>query len=182
LWWRQVVNGIPVFGNGLKANVTANGELINVSGAPLTNLSGAAPGAVDRRGRGAGAGPAERGRSRDGGRRAAVEGPATQTTVFDTGERAQLAVFATPRGNRLGWDLLVEPSSTEMYRQVVDAQTGEVLYRQSLVNDAHGLAFRNYPGARGRDAGVVRHVREGVALPFRDDPQRAQRPGLRRRE
>src|SRR4249920_1649058 len=26
LWWRQVVNGIPVFANGLKANVTANGE------------------------------------------------------------------------------------------------------------------------------------------------------------
>jgi extracellular elastinolytic metalloproteinase len=146
LWWRQVVNGIPVFGNGLKANVTANGELINVSGAPLSNLGGAAPApsigadealAQARRNVGAPVVAVGAQRSRDG----------RQTTVFDTGERAQLAIFATPRGNRLGWDLLVEPSSTEMYRQVVDAQTGEVLFRQSLVNDASGLAFRNYPGA-----------------------------------
>src|SRR5437763_10014788 len=39
------------------------------------------------------------------------------------------------------------PSSREMYRQVVDAQTGEILYRQSLVNYSSGRAFRNYPGA-----------------------------------
>jgi len=146
LWWRQVVNGVPVFGNGLKANVTANGELINVSGAPLTNLGGAAPApsigaeeALAQARRNVGAPVVAVGAQRSRDRR--------QTTIFDTGERAQLAVFATPRGNRLGWDLLVEPSSTEMYRQVVDAQTGEVLYRQSLVNDARGLAFRNYPGA-----------------------------------
>src|SRR4030095_6492730 len=146
LWWRQVVNGIPVFGNGLKANVTANGELINVSGAPLSNLGGAAPApsigadealAQARRNVGAPVVAVGAQRSRDG----------RQTTVFDTGERAQLAIFATPRGNRLGWDLLVEPSSTEMYRQGVDAQTGEGLFPQSLVHAASGLALRDYPGA-----------------------------------
>jgi extracellular elastinolytic metalloproteinase len=146
LWWRQVVNGIPVFGNGLKANVAADGRLVNVSGSPLVNLSGAAAApslsadealAQTRRDAGAPVVPVASKQRND----------ARKTTEFATGERAQLAVMATPKGNRLGWDLLVEPSSTEMYRQVVDAQTGQILYRQSLVNSASGRAFRNYPGA-----------------------------------
>ncbi|MFL5247054.1 MAG: hypothetical protein ACJ79V_04460, partial [Myxococcales bacterium] len=146
LWWRQVVNGIPVFGNGLKANVAPDGRLVNVSGSPLVNLTGAAAApaltadealAQTRRDAGAPVVPVASKQRKD----------ARLTTDFATGERAALSVFPTPKGNRLGWDLLVEPSSTEMYRQVVDATTGEILYRQSLVNNSSGLAFRNYPGA-----------------------------------
>ncbi|MFL5387414.1 MAG: M36 family metallopeptidase, partial [Myxococcales bacterium] len=146
LWWRQVVNGIPVFGNGLKANVGPDGRLVNVSGSPLVNLTGAAAApaltadealAQTRRDAGAPVVPVASKQRKD----------ARLTTDFATGERAALSVFPTPKGNRLGWDLLVEPSSTEMYRQVVDATTGEILYRQSLVNNSSGLAFRNYPGA-----------------------------------
>src|SRR5215813_6797411 len=146
LWWQQLVNGVPVFGNGLKANVTADGQLINVIGAPLANLGGvsSAPAitadeALAQTRRDAGAPVTPVGSKRLNDKR--------MTTLFDTGERAQLAVMATPKGNRLSWDLLVEPSDDEMYRQVIDAQSGEVLYRQSLVNSANGLAFRNYPGA-----------------------------------
>ena len=146
LWWRQVVNGIPVFGNGLKANVAADGSLVNVSGSPLVDLSGAAAApsvsadealAQTRRDAGAPVVPVASKQRND----------ARKTTDFATGERAALSVFSTPKGNRLGWDLLVMPSSREMYRQVVDAQTGEILYRQSLVNYSSGRAFRNYPGA-----------------------------------
>jgi hypothetical protein len=146
IWWRQVVNGIPVFGNGLKANVTADGRLINVIGSPLASLGGAASTpllsadeALARTRRDAGV-PEVPVASR-------TRNDARQTTEFVTGERAALTVFSTPKGNRLGWDLFVEPTTQEMYRQVIDAQTGEVLYRLSLVNYANGKAFRNYPGA-----------------------------------
>ena len=38
----QAIGGVTVFGNGLKANVAADGSLVNVSGSPLVDLSGAA--------------------------------------------------------------------------------------------------------------------------------------------
>jgi extracellular elastinolytic metalloproteinase len=146
LWWRQVVNGIPVFGNGLKANVSADGRLISLIGSPLASLALAvsspfltAADALARTRQDAGV-PALPVASK-------TRNDARRTTEFATGETAALAVFATPRGNRLGWDLLVEPTDQQMYRQVIDAQTGEVLYRLSLVNSANGFAFPNYPGA-----------------------------------
>src|SRR5262249_45206721 len=136
----------PVFGNGLKANGTADGQLINVIGPPLAN-----PGGVS-------SAPAITAEEALAQTRRDPRPPETPlgskrlnekrtTTLFDTRERSRLAVMGTPEGNRLSWDLLVEPSDDEMYRQVIDAQSGEVLYRQSLVNSANGLAFRNYPGA-----------------------------------
>jgi hypothetical protein len=146
IWWRQVVDGIPVFGNGLKANVTADGRLVNVVGSPLANLAGAAATpslsadealARTRRDAGAPEAPLASKKRND----------ARRTTEFSTGETAALTVFATPKGNRLAWDLFVEPTDQQMSRQVIDAQTGEVLYRLSLVNYANGRAFRNYPDA-----------------------------------
>jgi hypothetical protein len=146
IWWRQLVNGIPVFGNGLKANVAADGRLINVIGSPLANLAGAASAptlsadqalARTRRDAGVPEAPLASKTRKD----------ARKTTEFSTGETAALVVFATPKGNRLAWDLFVEPTDQQMYRQVIDAQTGEVLYRLSLVNYANGNAFPNYPGA-----------------------------------
>ena len=164
VWWRQVVNGIPVFGNGLKANVTADGRLINVVGAPLANLGGfaAAPGisaeealAQTRRDFGVPIVPVPAKKRND----------PRQTTEFATGETAALTVFATPKGNRLGWDLLVEPGTSAMYRQVVDAQTGAVLYRQSLVHDSTGLVIRNYPGAPNGGTQEVVDLSENGWLP-----------------
>src|SRR5205085_7629356 len=120
--------------------------LINVIGSPLSSLGGAATApalsaddalAVTRRDAGAPLAPLASKASND----------ARHTTEFSSGETAGLTVFATPKGNRLAWDLFVEPSGQEMYRQVIDAQTGEVLYRLSLVNYASGKAYRNYPGA-----------------------------------
>jgi hypothetical protein len=146
IWWRQVVNGIPVFGNGLKANVTADGRLINLIGSPLASLGGAASApslsadeALARTRRDAGVPEVPLASN--------TRNDARKTTEFSTGETAALTVFATPKGNRLAWDLFVEPTDQEMYRQVIDAQTGAVLYRLSLVNYANGNAFRNYPGA-----------------------------------
>jgi extracellular elastinolytic metalloproteinase len=39
LSWVQSASGIPLFGNGLKANVTKDGRLINVLGSPVSALS-----------------------------------------------------------------------------------------------------------------------------------------------
>src|SRR5215217_7665883 len=39
--YRQSIRGVPVFGNGLKANVAADGRLVNVVGSPLADLSAA---------------------------------------------------------------------------------------------------------------------------------------------
>jgi len=152
VWWRQVINGVPVFGNGMKANVTADGRLINVIGSPLAILAGAparpaisadAALAQTRRDAGVAAVPLASKKRND----------ARSTTEFSTGETAALTVFATPKGNRLAWDLFVEPTDRQMYREAIDAQTGDVLYRLSLVNYASGNAFPNYP--RAPAGGVV---------------------------
>ena len=146
VWWRQVANGIPVFGNGLKANVTRDGRLINIVGSPLATLSGTAVApavtaeqalAQTRRDAGAAVVPLA----------ATQRGDARKSTTFSSGETAGLTLFATVKGNRLGWDLLVQPEGNSLYRQVVDAQTGAILYRQSLVNYAQGLVIRYYPGS-----------------------------------
>ena len=164
VWWRQVVNGIPVFGNGLKANVTADGRLINVVGSPLATLAGAAGSpslsaeqalAQTRRDAGAAVAPLASTKKND----------ARQSTEFVTGETAALTVFATPKGNRLGWDLLVQPDGDSMYRQVVDAQTGAILYRQSLVQNATGLFIHNYPGAASGGTQEVVDLNEHGWLP-----------------
>jgi extracellular elastinolytic metalloproteinase len=164
VWWRQVANGIPVFGNGLKANVTRDGRLINIVGSPLATLSGApaAPAvtaeqalAQTRRDAGAAVVPLA----------ATQRGDARRSTTFSSGETAGLTIFATAKGNRLGWDLLVEPDGNSLYRQVVDAQTGGILYRQSLVQNATGLFIRNYPGAPAGGAQTVVDLNEHGWLP-----------------
>jgi hypothetical protein len=39
LSWTQSASGIPAFGNGLQANVTKDGRLINVYGSPVASLA-----------------------------------------------------------------------------------------------------------------------------------------------
>jgi len=164
VWWRQVADGIPVFGNGLKANVTRDGRLINIVGSPLATLSGAAAApavtaeqalAQTRRDAGAAVVPLA----------ATQRGDARKSTTFSSGETAGLTLFATVKGNRLGWDLLGQPDGDSLYRQVVDAQTGAILYRQSLVNNATGLFIRNYPGAPNGGTQVVVDLNEHGWLP-----------------
>jgi extracellular elastinolytic metalloproteinase len=164
VWWRQVVGGIPVFGNGLKANVAADGRLINIVGSPLATLGGAASApaltaeealAQTRRDAGAAVAPLASTKKND----------ARRSTTFVTGEKAGLTIFATANGNRLGWDLLVAPDASSLYRQVVDAQTGAILFRQSLVQSSTGLFIRNYPGAPSGGSQVIVDLSENGWLP-----------------
>ena len=69
LSWVQRVGGVEAFPNGLKANVTADGRLINLSGSPAAGLR--RPGGVgaprcDRRDRGGARGGGRRGDQRSG--------------------------------------------------------------------------------------------------------------------
>ena len=152
----QQVKGIPVFGNGLLAHVTKDGRLIAFTGSPLTSLSGL-PGREPRRqGRGcARVGGQGRRRHGLGGAQPRSCG-ATHDTRFDGGDRAALVWFKTVGGTVLAWQTQVAPSTKELYSVVVDASSGRVLYRSSLVDNDTAVVWENSPGAtRG---GTARQV------------------------
>ncbi|HZM83493.1 MAG TPA: M36 family metallopeptidase [Candidatus Limnocylindrales bacterium] len=142
----QQVAGIPVFGNGLQANVTKKGQLINVVGSPVTSLptAASAPGFN-----------AEKARTlavtdmTKNVKDATVqkETDARQTAKFSNGDRAALVYFQTAGGLRLAWQTLTSPTTRDLFTHVIDAESGRVLYRQSLVSSDNGLAWDNYPGA-----------------------------------
>jgi extracellular elastinolytic metalloproteinase len=149
LSFAQLVRGIPVFGAGLKATVTRDGRLVGIVDGPAPNVSLrsmtptlSAASAVSRALRNAGA-PADA-----AGRVVSRAGGATSATVFATGNRASLMVFPTATGGRLGWLVNAYAGSTAAYLDVVDADSGSVLFRQNTVafdNDATGQAWQYYP-------------------------------------
>ena len=146
LSFQQVVGGVVVFGNGIKADVTKDGRLIQVTGSPAANppadlgaakLSGAQ--ARDAAVKDAG-----------GSSRTSVASIGTgpeKLTTFASGDRAKLVAFAAPGGMRLAWQTY---TLDEGYLHVVDAATGRVLYRQDLRFEDNGPSaqvWTNYPGA-----------------------------------
>src|SRR6266545_3742920 len=142
----QSVDGIPVFNNGVQANVAKDGRLVNVVGSPVAALPSAAgvPGISADKARVAATAGVE---ATAKPAKATVQGGARRTTTFSTGERAELAYFQTLGGLRLAWQTLTMPNNKEMYTSIVDAESGKVLYRRSLVENDNGLAWDNYPGA-----------------------------------
>jgi hypothetical protein len=146
LSWVQYAAGIPVFGNGLQANVTSDGRLINVVGSPLSGVGAAStrpalsPGAARDR--------AVRDVSGSILRLGATTGSgATRPATFTNGDRASLVLFQTLGGTRLAWRTIATPAKGQMYLHVIDATSGAVLYRRNLVDYLHGDAWDNYPGA-----------------------------------
>jgi hypothetical protein len=151
LFWTQVVDGVEVFSNGLKANVTKNGQLISVMGSPVAGLTTAA------QSRSAAAAPKV---SAAGARSAAVKdvgGTAKSanattsggSTKWGNGDTAKQVWFHTADGLRKGWLTYTNAGGTKIYSHVVDAQTGATLYRKDLVSEGNGdaLVQDNYPGA-----------------------------------
>ena len=123
--WTQSKHGIQVFHNGLRANVTADGRLVNVTGSPVHGIRVAST--VPRISSAAAIGAA---RVDGGARVAAAQGS----------DWASLVLFPTGRGARLAWKTFTWPSTQQLNLSVVDAATGAVLYRQSLSSDATGTA------------------------------------------
>jgi hypothetical protein len=126
----QKINGIPVFDNGLKVNVTKNGQVINLVGSPLANTSvetaspSLAPDEAIAKAR------------LDVGLGVAPVDSDSATPVY----------FVTVGGTRIAYEATIG-SGTQTYQSVVDAQSGKVLYRRSLVNYANGLVLDYYPNA-----------------------------------
>src|SRR5262249_15384625 len=106
LSWIQTSGGIPLFGNGLQANVTGNGRLINVLGSPVSGLSvpSTSPGIDAAQAIVAAKADAERtivpaDFVEDGG--------PTQSTTFSDGDTASLVLFQSVGGTRLAWQTTV---------------------------------------------------------------------------
>jgi extracellular elastinolytic metalloproteinase len=139
----QTVGGVPVFGNGLKAHIAKNGRLVQIDGSPLKALPAAA--AAPK----VSAAGARDAAVKDvfGASTAKVTGTAagaTRKTTFSDGGNAKLVYFQSAGGARLAWETI---SLDEGYVHVVDAASGQILYRQNTVDADAGDVFYNYPGA-----------------------------------
>ncbi len=138
----QTVDGVPVFGNGLKAHVAKDGRLIQVDGAPVKHLPAAlgsarlsATAARDIAVKDVAGTPAKVSK--------AARGP-QRTTGFSDGGYVKQVWFQTATGPRLAWETLL---LRDGFIHVIEASSGRVLYRQNIVENDVGRAFPNYPGA-----------------------------------
>ena len=123
--WTQAKRGVPVFHNGLRANVTDDGRLINLTGSPVhaIRIASAVPGISS--------GAAISAARVDGG---------STVAAAQSSDSASLVLFPTGRGARLAWKTFTWPTTQQLFMSVVDARTGSVLYRQSLSSDVTGTA------------------------------------------
>ena len=134
LIWAQTWRGISAWDNELRASVAANGSLINVGGSTVPGLASRTPkpeldasqalsealGDVGRRG--LAPRPTPRG------------GPDRRTT-FTGGHSARLVLFTERRGDvRLAWNVIDDVRPGERYEHLVDARSGDVLVRHSLID------------------------------------------------
>jgi extracellular elastinolytic metalloproteinase len=139
----QVAGGVPVFGNGLKAHVAADGRLISLDGSPVTTLPATAGSAKVTAAAARAAAVADVfGTSAAKVTKAA--GGATRQTTFSDGGNAKLVWFQAAAGPRLAWQTI---NVDQGYVHVVDADSGQVLYRRSTIDADSGSVFYNYPGA-----------------------------------
>ncbi len=169
LQWEQRYRGIPVFGAGLRANLDADGRLLNVGDGALPDP------AVDSIAPRLSALEALLAAARAVGEPVVPGGATTATgaeraTTFTRGHRAGLTLFG--ERPRLAWRVLLRAGPREVYDAVVDATTGQTLYRVSLVREASGSAFDNYPGAPVGGTQVVKPFPETGADPWVTDPTR----------
>jgi len=159
LSWIQRAGGLTLFGQGLRANVAADGRLINVVGGPMRGLR--APGTTARV-------------STSGAISSARL--AVGSSGSDARDTAELALFPTGRGARLSWQTITYVSPSETDLSVVDAVTGAVMYRDNLtdagapaVQTGTADAWEYYPsdiatGGSGTAGSVTFPVFDGTAL------------------
>jgi hypothetical protein len=165
LSWAQTWRGLSAFDNGLAAVVAADGRLISVAGSPLPDLGARS----NEPGIGAGGALAEAlddAGTRGLAPRATQHGGAEQRTTFSGGHDARLVLFADGRGDvRLAWRVTADAGAGEVYDDVVDADSGELLFRHNTVDFAAGQvhAYPNHPGA-GTNALRDVPVTDGSAL------------------
>jgi extracellular elastinolytic metalloproteinase len=155
--WTQRAGGVTAFRNGLKANVTSDGRLINVTGSPVHGLR--VRSSLPR------LGSTE---AIDAARRSA----GAQDLAAQRTDTAKLVLFSTPRGATVSWETTTWVNPNFLALSVVDAQTGSVLWRANLTHaDAVGTgqAVDMYPSGDLPNGGGDVHpvtfpVFDGTAL------------------
>lgn len=166
LSWVQYAAGVPLFGNGLKANVTADGRLISVLGSPVARLS--APASAGTKLVPTGAAAIARARTD-------LTEPSTAAGPDDT---SRAVLFQTTGGTREAWETITMSASRPALH-VIDAANGKVLFRQSLSDDAQSTAeaaapvgpatataFRYFPAApKGGTQDPVDYTANGWLAP-----------------
>ncbi len=94
----------------------------------------------------------------------------TQATEFRRGpflepHEASLVIFPMPDEPRLAWEVMFHKNSVERYFLIIDAKTGDLLYRTNLVNfsQPQGSVFKENPDKGGPV--VMSFVGDPVASP-----------------
>ena len=156
LAWIQRLNGVKIFGAGLKAAVASDGSLLEIAG-PIYHVGRAAEGDHPRLTR-------DQAIARARGDRPAYG----RETVRDTASLVQFPAVGMPA---LAWETTTSISPTEVDRSVIDARTGRVLWRDNLVasdQPGTGLAWPYAPGPFPNGGGVAVStsfpVTDGTAL------------------
>jgi hypothetical protein len=124
---QQMVAGIDVFGGALKINVDREGRVLNVSGEPMPDLH-------------ASVNSFQPALSPD--EAVSLAAASAGVSAIESVPSRSLVYFPMALGAlRLAWDVtLVDAASTNMYRTLVDALDGTVLFRENLTRYAHVLA------------------------------------------
>jgi hypothetical protein len=145
--WRQYLDGVPTYDNGLRVNLGRGNRVVSVQGAPVHNLRVSS--LVPRLSAEQAMAALQRnvGIARDLSVTSRSSG-ARRTTRFSSGDEAQLVLFQVASGTRLAWSLSYRARSDAAYTAVIDAATGRVLRRGNLTKFAvPTTVFNNYPGA-----------------------------------
>jgi extracellular elastinolytic metalloproteinase len=142
----QTADGLPVFGNGLKAHVAGDGRLIGVDGSPVKALPATA-GAAKVTAAGARAAAVKDVFGSSAAKVTRTEAGVQQRTAFSDGGTARLVWFQSAGGPRLAWQTI---SVDQGYVHVVDAASGQVLYRRSTVAPRSSTTTRARPRAASR--------------------------------
>lgn len=148
LQWIHRVGGVPVFDRDLRAHVMRDGRLLSVQGAPLHGPSLGAP--AHRLSARAALAAAQRGAGIRAHVPAATAPRGPQHAVrFQDGDSAKLTVFPEAGPDRLGWEVIAaDPARQVTYASVVDAGTGQTLWRENLTAEANlANVVDHFPGS-----------------------------------
>jgi hypothetical protein len=127
----QVVDGVPLFGNGLEANVTKDGRLINVTGSPVPRLR--APALL------------RAGLSVDTAIRLAKSDIGEKQVARAKRDTGRPVLFHTAGGTRRAIQTVTMSAATPTL-DVIDSETGRVLYRDLLSSDLSSAGGTTTPG------------------------------------
>ncbi len=127
----QKVDGVPLFGNGLEANVTKDGRLINVTGSPVPGLH--APATL------------RASLSVDAAIRVSKKDMGEEQVAPAKGDTGTPVLFHTAGGTRRAIQTVTMSAATPTL-DVIDAESGRILYRDVLSSE---LTANGTSGAAG---------------------------------